>query len=248
MRTQNSRYMTNSGTAEFVNLFCLPFAGGSKYSYREFTEKAPPCIRILPLEYPGRGSRFREPLLTDINALASDVYQQLKMDLDHHPYAIFGHSMGGLLAWLLARKVIANGHRAPMHLFITGTMGPSVIEKEEEKTFLLGKSEFIGKLKSLDGIPEEILNNDELWDHFEPIMRADFRASESYAYELAEPLDIPMTVITGTEEDMEPDEIYEWRKETTQRVEFHQMQGKHFFIFKNADPIIEIFENKLQFN
>ncbi len=140
-----------------INLFCLPFAGGSKYSYREFEEKAPAFLTIIPLEYPGRGSRIREPLLKDIHALAEDMYQQTKDELDKNRYAIYGHSMGGLLACLLIRKIIANGHRPPLHLFVTGTKGPSARDKDDKKRYLLDKEEFIEELKRLKGSPEEIL-------------------------------------------------------------------------------------------
>jgi len=228
-----------------INLFCLPFAGGSKYSYRDFEEIAPPFLRITTLEYPGRGSRIKEPLVTDLCALIEDVYQQIKNELDKSTYAIYGHSMGGLVACLLARKILVNGHQPPLHLFITGTMGPSAREKEEKKRHLLGKTAFIDELKKLNGSPQEILNNEELLDYFEPIIRADFKASETYTYEEDLPLNIPFTVITGTEEDMEPDQIMLWQKETKLKVDFRRMAGTHFFIFKYPDSILGIISKKI---
>jgi surfactin synthase thioesterase subunit len=231
-----------------VNLFCLPFAGGSKYSYRELEESAPPFLRVIPLEYPGRGTRLREPLLKDVNALLEDIYGQIKDELNKNSYAVYGHSMGGLLACLLVRKIIQNDHPPPLHLFITGTMGPSAVERKEKKRHLLDKPDFIEELKRLDGSPDEILGNDELLDYFEPIIRADFQATETYEYEEAPPLNIPMTVITGTEEEMEPADIGLWQKETSIKVDFRRMRGKHFFIFKHPGVIVEIISKKLLTN
>lgn len=230
---------------ETVNLFCLPFAGGSKYSYRELEDRAPEFLNIISLEYPGRGARIREPLMKDINGLAEDIYQSLKNSLDGKSYAIYGHSMGGLLAWLLVRKIVLNSHRLPLHVFITGTKGPAARDKEEKKRHLLEKDEFIDELKRLDGSPPEILGNDELLNYFEPIIRADFQATETYEYEETPPFDIPLTVITGTEEDMEPEEIALWQKETSFKVDFRRMQGNHFFIFKYPAVVVEIISKKI---
>ena len=231
-----------------INLFCLAFAGGNKYSYREFVEKAPSFLNIIPLEYPGRGGRIKEPLLPDIIAVTNDLYKQISPLIGEKEYAIYGHSMGGLTAYLLTRKLIENGHRPPLHLFITGTTGPSAISRTEKKRHLLEKEEFIQEIKDLDGMPDEILYNEELLDYFEPILRSDFVASETYLHQDAAPVDISFTVITGTEEDMEMEDILLWQKESIHEVDFKQMPGKHFFIFQHIYQIFEIISQKLQSN
>lgn len=228
-----------------INLFCLHFAGGNKYSYREYAEKAPSFLNIIALESPGRGARMREPLISDIHALVNDLYNQMSDRVDELPYAIYGHSMGGLVAYLLALKLIKNSHRAPLHLFITGTTGPSSLSRGEVKRHLLGKEEFIKEIKELGGMPDEILQNEELLQYFEPILRSDFMVSENYIHEDHEPLNIPFTVITGTEEDMELEDIHLWQKESTDRVDFKRLPGNHFFIYKYARDIVEIIAKKL---
>lgn len=228
-----------------INLLCLPFAGGNKYSYRDYEAKAPSFVKVMPVEYPGRGARMRDPLLRNMNAITDDLYKQVRNTVDGQPYAIYGHSMGGLAAFLLTHKLLRHGHRAPLHLFITGTTGPSSITRGSVKRHMMGKKEFIQEIIDLDGMPGEILANKEMMEYFEPILRADFTATETYAYEEAPPLDIPMTVITGTEEDMEREDIRLWQKETTHVVDFRQMTGKHFFIFRHAQEIVEIIAEQL---
>jgi surfactin synthase thioesterase subunit len=227
-----------------VDLFCLPFAGGNKYSYRVYEEKAPSWLRVIPLEYPGRGARSREGLLTNMEAMVDDIYAAIKKEI-RRDYVIYGHSMGALVAYLLVRKLTENGHSGPLHLFITGTTGPSAYVKEERKRHLLSKQGFIEELKVMDGCPEEILGNDEMLNYFEPILRADFKAAETYVYEEKVPLDMPLTVITGTEEDMKKEDIDAWQKETIQKIDLRKMQGKHFFIFNHADKIMEIIIRKI---
>jgi len=228
-----------------VKLFCLPFAGGHRYSYREYVENAPPFLNIIPLEYPGRVSRMQDPLITNIDDLVEDIYIQITSKLDQSQYAIYGHSMGGLVASLLTRKLLENNYKPPLHLFITGTSGPSSESRFDKIRHLLPQDEFIQEMKELDGIPHEILENDELLSYFGPILRADFEACETYKHIEGEPYNIPMTVITGTEEDMKMDDIYLWQKETTFPVEFRQMPGKHFFIFKYPHEIIKIISKTL---
>ena len=108
-----------------INLFCLPFAGGNKYSYQKYIEKAPSFLNIIPIEYPGRGARMKEPLISEAELLVDDLYHLIKKAADQGDYAIYGHSMGGLIGYLVARKLIENNHRPPLHLFITGTSGPT---------------------------------------------------------------------------------------------------------------------------
>ncbi len=231
-----------------IDLFCLHFAGGNKYSYRAFVLNAPSHINVIPLEAPGRGARLGETLLTDIHQLAEDYYRQVQPKLSEKPYAIYGHSMGALAAFLLARKLRNNGHNLPVHLFLTGTSGPSSPTRNETKRHLLDRDAFLEEIKALGGMPPEILENKEMLEYFEPILRNDFMVSENYKYKEDMPLQIPFTVATGTEEDMEEDEILAWQRESTETVDFRRFDGDHFFIFRHTNEIIDLISNKLNHN
>lgn len=231
---------------ERIELFCLPFAGGNKYSYRDYESVAPADISIVPLEYPGRGARIREPLLSDMAAVVEDMYVQIKQRISHLPYAIYGHSMGALVTLLLVKKMEARGDILPLRLFMTGTTGPSAyFNMEKKKRHLLSKQDFIQEMRELDGSPEEILNSPDLLNYFEPILRADFKAAETFQYRPSNPLSIPITVITGTDEPMKEQDIHAWQEETCYPVEFMKLPGKHFFIFKNAAAVMQVICNKL---
>src|SRR5688572_16203481 len=124
-----------------VFVFCLPFAGGNKYSYRFFEQWAPSTLELVTLEYPGRGARSHEPLLTDINMLAEDVYLQIR-SYKKERFIIYGHSMGGLLAFLIARKFEDNNLSAPAGIFVTGACAPAA-RIERAKRHLMKKAEFL---------------------------------------------------------------------------------------------------------
>jgi surfactin synthase thioesterase subunit len=228
-----------------INLFCLPYAGGDKYSYRKFEEVSPEFLRIMTLEYPGRGSRLDEPAITDMYSLCDCLYRRIKDIAESGEYAIYGHSMGAVIACLLARKLISLNHPQPLHVFVSGTGGPSDCSRNEKKRHLMGKRELIRELVELDGISKEISESEDFWNYFEPIVRADFAAIENYVYKEELPLAVPFTVITGLEEGMTSEEIQLWQKETTYAVDFRTMPGKHFFIFKSFRQIVEIISKKL---
>jgi surfactin synthase thioesterase subunit len=227
-----------------INVFLLPFAGGNKYSYRKYEESTPSFLKLIPLEYPGRGTRQNEPLITNMQLLVDDVFGQMKEKGFQKPYAIYGHSMGGLLCYLVTRKIIQKGERPPVHLFITGTSGPSE-NSREKKRHLLNKEDFLQEIKDLGGLPDPILQDSELMDYYEPIIRADFQLSELYVYEEQPPLDIPVTVITGREEKMSLGKIQAWQKEFVPKIDFKRFPGDHFFILDHIMPIMEIMARKL---
>lgn len=228
-----------------VNLFCLPFAGGNKYSYRIYEKNATSWIRFIPLEYPGRGERIREVLLTDMEQVVDDIYEQLMRRMDDNVYAIYGHSMGAFVALLLTRKITDAGQRLPVHLFLTGTTGPVAYVKDRKQRHQLSKDAFLQDIIDLEGCPEEVLQHPELLNYFEPILRADFQVAETYNYETHAALDIPFTVITGTDEKITDEDISTWQQETTHTVDFRKMPGNHFFILNNSEKIISLITNKL---
>jgi surfactin synthase thioesterase subunit len=189
-----------------------------------------------------------EPLISEMDALVEDLYRQVKDIANRERYAIYGHSLGGLAAYLLTLKLLENDHRKPEHVFITGTTAPSSTSRTEKKRSLLPKQEFIQEVKELGGMPDEILESEDMLNFLEPILRNDFGASERYLYEEGAVLDIPITVITGSEEDMEKEDILLWQQESCLPVDFRQLPGGHFFIMEHANKLVEIISKKLANN
>lgn len=229
-----------------ITICCFPFAGGSKYSYREFTANPPVSLNFIPLEWPGRGARFKEPILNDLEAIVEDVFNNLKDQLDwNQPYAFYGHSMGATVGFLVAQKIAQSSLPKPLHLFFTGRAAPSV-KRNQAYLHSLPKAQFIQKVRALGGMPEEILGNSDLMDFFEPILRADFEALETHHYQPSEPLDIPIDVVIGTKEDISMEQAFAWKKESTASVQIKKMDGDHFFIFKHSLHMMQFMADKLK--
>jgi len=227
-----------------MNLLCIPYAGGNRYSFSRLLKYFPDHYNIVVLEFPGRGERTEEALLTNTSDLVEDAYRQALPFMDR-PYAIYGHSLGGLIGFLLARRIVANKLPAPLHLFVTGTTGPS--HRENKIISRMPKQEFIDQMRRYKGMPDEILNNSELMSYFEPILRSDFQASETYEYEKGGTLDIPISVAIGTEDDLDPEGVEAWSQESTGPVDIYRYPGNHFFIFDHAESITKLMAAKLSY-
>lgn len=227
-----------------INVFCLPFAGGSRYSYNTF-KKISSDLNFIQIELPGRGARHKEPLKTNIDAITDDLLSQLDGKLDG-PYALFGHSMGALMIYLLAKEIQSRGLPAPIHLFASGSGGPS-IKNRITSTYKLPQDKFIEVIKNLGGSSEKVMNDPDMVGLFEPILRADFEAIENYYYTPSDPFNIPITVFFGTEDvKVTFDEAKAWQKESLFDVEVVSLPGKHFFIFDNEKSIVETMNKKMQ--
>jgi surfactin synthase thioesterase subunit len=227
-----------------INLYCLPFAGGSRYSYRGYVNHAPPTLNVVPIEIPGRGSRSNELPLVSLKAIADDVFVQIRTNLDK-PYIIYGHSMGSLIGYLLTKRIIAEGFGQPRQLFFTGCVGPS-IRYRDQVDHRLPKKEFFDKIRNLGGSSDDALADEGLMAYFEPILRADFEAVATYQYEETSPFDIPIFVVIGKEEKATVEEAMAWQKETTAPVEVHELPGNHFFIHQYEKLIMNMILNQAE--
>jgi surfactin synthase thioesterase subunit len=226
-----------------INIYCLPFAGGSQQSYYQFTDHCGDDISFIALELPGRGTRWKEPPLKDIHAMTDDVFRQIKNELQQ-PYAIYGHSMGSLIGYLLIKKILTEQLPAPLHLFCSGAHEPTrpLVEKPRH---LFSKEDFIKKLKQLGGSPDEVLDDPVMLEFYEPLLRADFQATDSYIHQASEPFNVPITVMIGTDEGITTEQALAWQQETTAPIEVIQFPGKHFFIFDHVADIIHIMKSNL---
>jgi surfactin synthase thioesterase subunit len=225
-----------------VTLILLPFAGGSRSSYKKFSEGLPASIAINTVELPGRGSRYKEKPLTHLDAMVDDIYDQVSDRLTY-PYAIYGHSMGAVLGYLLTRKIIAQQITVPVHLFVTGRGGPSCHFKSHS-FYKLPSSHFIERVKLYGGFTS-ITGNGKWIQIFEPVLRADFQAVENYRYKEEPPFEVPVTAAIGMDDTITTAQAEAWKKETSATFELLQFPGDHFFIFKCLPELIQLIERKL---
>src|SRR5437763_15337105 len=154
-----------------VRLFCFPYAGGGDSVFRAWQKGLSEAIEVCPVQLPGRGARISEPPFTELSPLVRAAAQALAPHLDK-PFAFFGHSMGALICFELARHLRKDGGPQPVHLFVSGRCGPQT--PREPFAGDLPDSEFQEMLRRYNGTPEEVLENRELMELLLPAVRADF--------------------------------------------------------------------------
>ena len=227
-------------TSPRFRLFCFPYAGGSADAYRSwqrwFTEDVDVCLVHLP----GRGKNIGYPAFTRVSSLVAEIAIQIT-PLTDIPYALYGHSMGALIGFELARDLFRRHCRGPKHLFVSGRRAPNYI-KDEPLIFNLPHDAFLSELKKLKGTPVEVLENPELMEFFMDLLRADFELVETYEYHPGEPLSCPISVYSGLEDEHVPVEsCYAWQEQTSASCKVRIMKGDHFFIRNPRPEFIEAF-------
>lgn len=218
-----------------MHLFCIPYAGGNAWSYRALERFVSPGITLEGLELPGRGRRGLEPLRASLDELADDVFSQITARGVTGRYAIYGHSMGALLAYLATHRLLGAGLKAPEALFLSGSSAPATMPVRERHR--LPPAEFVTMLRELGGCPPQVLENTELLEFFEPILRADFKAVETWRPPVLPRLDLPFVVIGGDRDEVTSAEIQAWTTETTGPCQVLELDGDHFFILQHWETI-----------
>ncbi len=151
-----------------------------------------------------------DPLTDDPEKLTADVYEQL-LPLIEMPYGLFGHCMGALLSFLVARRIADQKGILPTHLFVSGCKSPSQLN--EVAATEMSEEEVRTALLDL-GTSEALLQNQDFFEMIQPIVRADFRVVGNYAYEAGLPLDVPITVILEKSQPLSPEDVHSWQRET----------------------------------
>jgi medium-chain acyl-[acyl-carrier-protein] hydrolase len=227
-----------------VRLYCLPHAGGTAAIFRSWRKLLGPDIEICAVEYPGHGSRLGEPLFDTIEQVARSVADAV-MANSSMPYALFGHSMGSLVAFeachLLAtrraampRLLIPSGHRAPR----TPRSAPLMHNAPD--------AEFLAHLRELGATPHEVFSSPDLLELMLPILRADFRACETYRPRDRPRLHIDVAAYGGLgDADASRDELLAWQEETTGECAMRMFPGGHFFVSDCADRVVTMLERDL---
>ena len=229
-----------------LRLFCFPYAGGGASVYRRWPDQLPEGVEVCAVQLPGRESRWREEAYRRMEPLADAATEGIA-DLLERPFAFFGHSMGGALAFEVTRRLVRDGARAPLHLFVSGRAAPRVRD-DEEPSHELPRAEFIDAIRSYSGTPEEVLRNEELMELVEPLLRADFSVSETYEYTPdAEPFSIPITALGGVgDEDVSEEDVEAWSRETRGPFRKRMFEGGHFFLTECSADVLAVVRRELE--
>ena len=227
-----------------VQLFCLPYAGAGAQAF--FSWRMPSDdVEFLPVEIPGRGKRIREDLQHRLTPLAQAAAKGITPHV-RTEFALFGHSMGALLVFEIARELRRLGGPQPRHLFLSACHAPH-LECPGPRVHDLPEHEFVRQLVELKRISPEATDSPELLEFVLPILRADLTLVETYAYTDEPPLSCPMTVFGGTTDgEVTREELDAWRTQTSGPLSYHEFPGDHLFIHEHSLSLLNIVSAELK--
>ena len=203
----------------------------------------PPWIRLNPIELPGRGTRISEPFVDDFDRLVEQLCEEHANALQGR-YALFGHSLGALLAWGIAQRLRALGAGLPVHLFVSASPAPSMRDTE----YFKGKDSdeaLVDELRRQGGTPEEVLRSAELRRMTLDTLAADYRVGASFRHDHADPLPIPLHALAGRDDDISAEQVRGWGTEAAGLFTVEWFDGGHFFIREQQRQVLETVVRKL---
>ncbi|MFN7945823.1 MAG: thioesterase domain-containing protein [Blastocatellia bacterium] len=212
-----------------LRLFCFPWSGAGASVYYKWASVFPPGIELCPVQLPGRESRLTEPAFQHLEPLVEAAGNALLPYLNR-PFAFFGHSMGALIGFELARWLRRHQHPGPVHLLVSGHNAPQ-FPGDYAPIHALPEPEFIAELRRLNGTPDEVLNHAELRDLIVPVLRSDFSVCETYNYTAEAPLSCPISAFGGLQDvDVSRAKLEAWREQTTGAFSMRLFPGDHFYL------------------
>lgn len=218
-------------------LFCMPYAGAGVAPYRLWSRSLPDDIEVLALQLPGREARMREAPLRSIAAMVDEVRPAVEA-LSDLPYAIFGHSMGALVAFELAADLERRDTRPPSHLFVSARRSP---EEPEPRPPIheLPELEFLDEMQARYGaVPDAIRAERELLDLLLPVVRADIGAVETYVMSPGTVVTCPVDVYGGVHDTHPfPAQLPRWERVAGRPVRVRLFEGDHFFVNTRREEV-----------
>jgi surfactin synthase thioesterase subunit len=227
-----------------LRLFCFPYAGGTASLFRPWADELLPEIEVCAVQLPGREHRLAEPPYTRMEPLIEDLAAAISPYLDR-PFAFFGHSLGALICFELARRLRTSHDRHPLRLCISAHRAPQL--PNPNITIYHLPAEMFKAVLGHEGIPETILQNDELMQALLPILRADFAVYDTYEYSAAPPLACPLSIFGGLEDTrISAASLEAWREQSSSACTLRMIPGNHFFLHSAQELMLAAIAEDLQ--
>ncbi|MFJ6632433.1 thioesterase II family protein [Streptomyces sp. NPDC091376] len=231
------------GRDPLARLVCLPHAGGSPSSFRDWPRHLDSRIEALAICYPGRHERFADPVVTTMADMAREVAGALA-PLADRPLWLFGHSMGAAIAYESVR-VLTDVHGVrPAGLVVSGSPPPHRL-LAGDAIHVRGDDAIIADVLDMGAADSAVLADPELRELLLPALRADYTLIETYRPAPAEPLDIPLIVAYGTDDEDAAGPAGEWARHSSNTAELLPLPGGHFYLQKRAEELLSHLSQRL---
>ncbi|GAU08624.1 thioesterase II family protein [Desulfoplanes formicivorans] len=230
-----------------ITLFLLGHAGGSASMYPALFPNLSSRVQLVPLDLPGHGQRMGEALLDNIPDMVADLQCQVEayVDGNKNDYALFGHSMGGILAYALTTALQETARMMPQHVIISSTCTPGRHHIAPQLPFLPDEELWVKSAGYFGGIQDQIVASRELMTLFVPILRTDLKAVLDWSPSPCEAVDVPMTVVCGDRDIVDEADVLVWRRYTTEDFVSSVLPGGHFHVLERPSGVETVLKNTL---
>jgi surfactin synthase thioesterase subunit len=223
-----------------LRVFCLSHAGGGTVPYRRWPLSLPPDVEVCAVCLPGREDRMREAAHLHMDPLVDELMAAMVPWLDR-PFALFGHSLGGLVAYELARRLRVKGGAQPTRLVVSACR-PPIGPRPGPPLRHLPDDLFIAALNDrYSAIPAMVMDRPELLAIFIPVLRADISVLETYQPSPGPPLDCPITAFGGrSDRTLTVEDLLRWETLTEGGFDHHLLDGDHFYLHGEPGPFLQL--------
>lgn len=228
-----------------IKMFCFPYAGGSAaiyYKWKRYSDD----IEIIAVELSGHGKRINERFYDNFDEMIQDCYNMVKENiLPEDEYVFFGHSMGSILAYSLALKMIEEKDKAPRYLFLSGGCPPD--KNMYKSIYELNDEEFIKTILQIGATKREVFENANLRKIFLPILRADFKMINTYKFKKNKKVNCDIVLLNGKNDyAVRCSNLHHWNQFTLGTCEQYYFTGDHFYILDKEEEIMSLIYYKLK--
>ena len=218
---------------QVVRLLFFPYAGKGASGYRELADLLAEDIEPILVQTPGREARLAEPAVSVMDDLVAALAAELQQLLTS-PFAFFGHSMGSLVAFELARKLRADRPElpGPVHLFVSAERAPHLIKPPAVTNDQMTDAEFLADPVRVR--PDSPLRTDPVFTELMlPTYRADSLLVERYHCEPDAMVDCPISAFVGEyDEVVLPESVAQWKQHTSAAFRLRLLPGAEDAFFR----------------
>lgn len=225
-------------------LYCIPYAGGDVSLYQPWIQQLKDVAEVRPVQLPGRGRLIGQPPCTSVMEMVQWLGESLERP-QGRSIVLFGHSMGALIAYELARAWQRECVGQLQRLIVSGYSGAH-LPRRRTPMHRLDDASLLREIGKLDGTPPALLSSPELMRFFLPILRADFQVCETYVHLPLGMLTVPILALCGEEDkDHPPTAVDEWTAHTRGHFEKQVLPGGHFFVNTHRFDVLELLRQAL---
>ncbi len=239
VHVQTSQWLRRigGGHPSALTLICLPHAGGGASMFRQWPASLPPAIGVFAVQYPGHEGRWGMPACRDVLEIVEPLSRAIETQISGD-YALFGHSLGGLLAFEVARAIRRRTHREPVHLLVSASRAPDAPDRKPYQ-HVMPDAELLAYVRRLGGVPDGVFEYGDIVSAVLSNVRSGIRMYELCAYVPDTPLSCPITVLAGEQDDeVDSDQLTAWDRQTSASSCVERFPGGHFFVSTAEDLVL----------